>query len=361
MMKIPTICYLSEEGKLIPPYSGNIPDEILLKGYQTMCLTRHIEERMIILQRQGTITFALTSRGEEACAVASAAALSLEDWMQYQYREAGILFWRGFSPQQYMHQMFGNAKDISWGRQMPCFAGSRDLNVVIGSAPIASNIAHAAGNAYAMKLLKEKAVTICYFGEGASSEGDFHAGLTFAAVKKVPTIFFCRNNGFAISTPTCKQFATDGVAQQGFGHGIQTYRVDGNDFFAIYETVAKAKEECLKGNGPVFIEAMTHRMGAHTTSDDPTRYRLPEEVQKWEKKCPIIRLRLYLESKKLWDKQKEEEFQKKIKAEIDAAIEESKNTKKPTLHSLFEDVYFEVPQELEEQYKQLKTLFPDQE
>lgn len=358
-MNIQTISFLNEEGILIPPYNGTIPDDILIKGYQVMCLTRHIDERMITLQRQGTISFALSTRGEEACAVASAAALSLDDWMQYQYREAGIVFWRGLSPQQYIHQMFGNAKDILKGRQMPNFTGSRALNVVTGSAPIASNIAHAAGNAYAMKLLKEKAVTICYFGEGATSEGDFHAGLTFAAVKKVPAIFFCRNNGFAISTPACKQFATDGVTPQGFGHGIPAMRVDGNDFFAIYDTVAKAKEECLKGNGPILIEAITYRMGSHTTSDDPTRYRTIEDVQKWEKKCPILRLRRYLESKNLWDQEKEETYQKKIKSEVDQAIEVAKNTENPSLRSLFEDVYFEVPKDLDEQYKQLKNFFPD--
>lgn len=359
MMNIETICYLNEEGNLIPPYEGKIPEDTLIKGYQTMCLTRHMDERMITLQRQGTISFALSSKGEEACAIGSAAALSLDDWMQYQYREVGIVFWRGLTPQQYIHQMFGNAKDSQKGRQMPVFTGARSINVVVGSAPIATKIPHAAGNAYAMKLKKEKAVTICYFGDGATSEGDFHAGLTFAAVKKVPAIFFCRNNGYAISTPISKQFASNGVAPQGLGHGIQTFRIDGNDFFAIYETVSKAKEECLKGNGPIFIEAMTYRMGSHSTSDDPTRYRSSEEVQKWEKKCPILRLRRYLESKNLWNQEKEEALQKKIKSEIDAAIEVAKNTEMPPLRSLFEDVYFDVPKDLEEQYKQLKILFPD--
>jgi len=359
MMDIQTISYLNEEGQLADSYKGKIADDILLKGYQAMCLTRHMDERMITLQRQGTISFALSTRGEEACAVASAAALSNDDWMQYQYREAGIVFWRGLSPQQYIHQMFGNAKDILHGRQMPNFTGSRAINVVTGSAPIGSKIAHAAGNAYAMKLLKEKAVTICYFGEGATSEGDFHAGLTFAAVKKVPAIFFCRNNGYAISTPASKQFATDGVAPQGIGHGIKSYRVDGNDFVAIYETVALAKEECLKGDGPVLIEAMTFRMGAHTTSDDPTRYRASDDTQCWEKKCPILRLKCFLESKKVWDQEKEQALQQKIKADIDAAIEIAKNTEKPALRTLFEDVYFEVPPDLEEQYKQLKTFYPN--
>jgi pyruvate dehydrogenase E1 component alpha subunit len=359
MMEIQTICCLKEEGLLTPSYKGNIPDEILIKGYQAMCLTRHIDERMITLQRQGIISFALSTRGEEACAVASAAALSMDDWIQYQYREAGVVFWRDIPIQQYIDQMFGNANDILHGRQMPNFTGSRAINVVTGSAPIGSKIAHAAGNAYAMKFLKEKAVTICYFGEGATSEGDFHAGLTFAAVKKVPAIFFCRNNGYAISTPASKQFATEGVAPQGIGHGIQTFRVDGNDFLAIYETVALAKEICLKGDGPVLIEAMTYRMGAHTTSDDPTRYRTSEDIQLWDKKCPVLRLRTYLESKKLWDLEKEQSMQQKIKADIDAAIEVAKNTEKPALRTLFEDVYHEMTPDLEEQYKQLKTFYPD--
>ena len=326
-----------------------------------MVLTRHIDERMVTLQRQGTITFAMSSRGEEGCAVASAAALQLEDWMYPQYREAGIIFWRGFTPQQYIHHMFCNREDLIHGRQMPNHFGSRELNVVTVSSPIGTKIPHAAGCAYAMKIQKEKAVAICYFGDGASSEGDFHVGLTFAAVRKAPVIFFCRNNGYAISTPCSDQFATDGVAPEGIGHGITTYRIDGNDFFAVHETVSKARKQCLQGKGPVFIEAMTYRLGAHSTSDDPTRYRSDNEVKDWENKCPILRLRLYLEKKKLWDAKKEDHLLQEIKSEVDKAIEVAKKTPPPPLKSLVEDVYFEVPTRLQEQFERTKAFFPQQE
>ena len=236
---------------------------------------------------------------------------------------------------------------------MPNHFGSRKLNVVTVSSPIGTKIPHAAGCAYAMKIKKENSVAICYFGDGASSEGDFHVGLTFAAVRKAPVIFFCRNNGYAISTACSNQFATDGVAPQGIGHGITTYRVDGNDFFAVHETVERARKECLEGNGPIFIEAMTYRLGAHSTSDDPTCYRSDEEVKMWEKKCPILRLRRYLEKKKLWSDKHEMGLAKKIKKEIDDAIQVAKKSPNPSFHSLIEDVYFEVPKKLEEEFQEV--------
>lgn len=359
LISIPTLTYLSENGVLSKECKHKIGAESLLKGYRTMCLTRHVDERMVTLQRQGTITFAMSSKGEEACAVASAAALDEVDWMYPQYREAGVIFWRGFSVQEYVNHMFCNAEDIILGRQMPNHFGSRKLNVVTVSSPIGTKIPHAAGSAYAMKLQKQKSVSICYFGEGASSEGDFHVGLNFAAVLKAPVIFFCRNNGYAISTPCSRQFATDGVAPEGIGHGLTTFRVDGNDFFAIHETVATARKLCLEGEGPVFIEAMTYRMGAHSTSDDPTRYREEDEVKRWEKKCPVLRLKKYLEKKKLWDAAKEKEMLAEIKQEVDKAIETAKEVPRPPLDSLIKDVYFEVPPKLREQMEELKQFFPE--
>lgn len=327
----------------------DISPEILLRGYRVMVQTRHVDERMMTLQRQGIITFAMSSLGEEACAVASAAALTLEDWMYPQYREAGIMFWRGFSIQDYVHHMFGDRADLSLGRQMPNHFGARSLNVVTVSSPIGTKIPHAAGCAYAMKLQKEKAVTICYFGEGATSEGDFHAGLNFAAVRKVPAIFFCRNNGYAISTPSCRQFACEGIAAKGPAYGIPAFQVNGNDFFAVYETVKKAREFCLAGNGPVLIEAMTYRMGAHSSSDDPSLYRSDEEVASWKAKCPILRLRQYLESHELWDQQKEEALNKEITEAITSAITIAKETDRPALDDLIQHVYAEVPAKLKEQ------------
>jgi 2-oxoisovalerate dehydrogenase E1 component alpha subunit len=359
-MEFTALSYLDDDGKLSSSCKHSIPDADLVKGYVTMLTTRLVDERMITIQRQGVISFAMSSYGEEACAVASAAALEQQDWMYPQYREAGIMFWRGFTIQQYVHQMFGDKYDLGLGRQMPNHFGSRSLNVVQVSSPIGTKIPHAAGSAYAMKLQGEKAVAICYFGEGATSEGDFHAGLNFAAVRKAPVIFFCRNNGYAISTPCIRQFASEGIAPKGEGYGILSLRVDGNDFFAVHEAVSKARGHCLEGKGPVLIEAMTYRMGAHSTSDDPSLYRSEAEVKKWEKKDPVLRLGKYLRERGLWSDDKEKELVDKTTEEISAAINTAKNTPKPPLKSLFEHVYFEMPQTLKEQYEEVKSLFPEE-
>lgn len=352
--------YLNEGGELAPIFKGKIPNDLLINGYKAMVKTRYVDERMITLQRQGTITFAMSGLGEEACAVASAAALDIEDWMYPQYREAGVLFWRGFTIEQYLHQMFGDAKDLILGRQMPNHFGSRKLNVVTVSSPIGTKLPHAAGAAYAMRYFKEPHVTICYFGEGATSEGDFHTGLNFAAVRKVPCIFFCRNNGYAISTPVCRQFACASIASKGEGYGVTTYQIDGNDFFAIFETVQKAKAHGLEGKGPVLIEALTYRLGAHSTSDDPSLYRSDEEVHSWSAKCPIHRLRRYLENAKLWDENQDKEYRQSLVEEMNAAIEIAKNTTRPSLSSLIDHVYFETPQKLKEQLEEIKPFFHEE-
>lgn len=348
-----TLTYLNTSGELSSGYRHSISNVDLIKGYEVMVTTRLVDERMLTIQRQGLISFSLSSFGEEACAVASAAALHMDDWMYPQYREAGIMFWRGFTIQQFIHHMFNTGEDLTLGRQMPNHFGARALNVVSVSSPIGTKIPHAAGCAYAMKLQKEKSVAIAYFGEGATSEGDFHAGLNFAAVRKAPVIFFCRNNGYAISTPVSKQFASDGVAPKGIGYGIHTLRVDGNDFFAVHEAVQQARKHCLDDLGPVLIEAMTFRMGAHSTSDDPSVYRNDDEVKSWEKKCPILRLRNYLTNHQLWSEQQEQALFAKITQEIDQAIAIAKQTPSPPLSSMIEHVYFEVPPPLKEQYEEL--------
>lgn len=353
-MPFTTVTYLNDEGDLSSNYPLPVDDQLLLKAYQAMVATRHVDERMITLQRQGSISFAMSSLGEEACSVASAAALEMGDWMYPQYREAGIMFWRGFTIANYIHHMFGNAHDLILGRQMPNHFGSREINVVTVSSPIGTKIPHAAGCAYAMKLQKDPHIAICYFGEGAASEGDFHCGVNFAAVRKAPAIFFCRNNGYAISTPACKQYASDGIAAQGVGHGVTTFRVDGNDFFAVYEVTKRARQHCLEGKGPVLIEAMTYRLGAHSTSDDPSRYRKDEELEPWKAKDPIRRLRLYLEKQGLWDEAKQKELDTKVAEEVTQGIGMAKEAPKPPLKSLIEHVYFEVPQKLKEEFQQLQ-------
>jgi 2-oxoisovalerate dehydrogenase E1 component alpha subunit len=346
--------FLDVKGKLIGDPKYRPSDEQLVAIYKAMWKARVVDERMITLQRQGTISFAMSSLGEEATAAASAAALEVSDWLYPQYREVACLFYRGFLVQDYVHHMFCNGKDLLKGRQMPNHFGSKELNVVTVSSPIGTKISHVAGCAYAMKIQKEKSVALCYFGEGATSEGDFHAGLNFAAVLKAPAIFFCRNNGFAISTGCTKQFSSDGIAPKALAYGMEAIRVDGNDVFAVFDATREAKERCLKGEGPFLIEAMTYRMGAHSTSDDPTQYRPSGELEEWALKCPILRLKLYLMDKSLWDEEQEELLVSTLQVEVTEAINTAKKTEKPHFHSLIEDVYEEVPTVLEEQLEEVK-------
>lgn len=348
-----TVEFLDIEGNLVSDYPLQVPDSEAVKAYKIMLTTRHIDERMVILQRQGSISFCLSCLGEEACAVGSAAALNIGDWMYPQYRESGVMFWRGLSIQDFIHHMFGNKLDPTLGRQMPNHFGSRELNVVTVSSPIGTKIPHAAGAAYAMKMQGEKQCTIAYFGEGATSEGDFHAGLNFAAVRKTPTIFFCRNNGYAISTPTFRQFASEGIVPKAIGYGMPGVRVDGNDFFAVYWATHQAKERALAGEGPTLIEAMTYRMGAHSTSDDPSAYRKSEESQSWLNKDPIVRLRRYLEKKSLWDNVQEKSFQDYIKDETDRAIRTAKDTSRAPLEQMIEHVWEKPTERLKEEFSQL--------
>lgn len=359
MAPIETLTYLQPDGTLSKALPFEVPDDLVIKSYKTMVKTRLVDERMITLQRQGQISFALASFGEEAAAVGSAAALELQDWLYPQYRELGVLFYRGFSISAYLHHMFGDALDLIQGRQMPNHFGSRELNVVTVSSPIGTKIPHTAGCAYAMKLRGENAVAVCYFGEGAASEGDFHAGLNFAAVRKAPAIFFCRNNGYAISTPTKDQYASDGIAPKGIGYGMETMRIDGNDFFAVFAAVKKARAHAVAGHGPVLIEAMTYRLGGHSTSDDPTRYRKEEEVAIAKEKCPIRRLRLFLEKKGLWSELEEAKFIESVNKEITDAIEVAKKTPRPPLESLFDHVYFEMPRLLKEQLEECSHFYKE--
>jgi 2-oxoisovalerate dehydrogenase E1 component alpha subunit len=282
--------------------------------------------------------------------------LQLGDWLYPQYREVGALFYRGYSIENYIHHMFCNGKDIIKGRQMPNHFGDRALNVVTVSSPIGTKIPHAAGCAYAMKIKKEPTVALVYFGEGAASEGDFHAGLNFAAVRKAPAIFFCRNNRYAISTKSCSQYGGAGVVNKAPGYGIRGLLVDGNDVFAIYHATKVAKEICLSGHGPVLIEAATYRMGAHSTSDDPTRYRPEQEVEQWKERCPIKRLKSYLVKQSLWDEEKDKQLQERLHQETVEAIQAAKKEGPPPLHSLIEDVYEKVPPALEEQLEEIRRV-----
>lgn len=201
-------------------------------------------------------------------------------------------------------------------------------------------------------------VVACYFGEGAASEGDFHAALNIAATRSCPVIFICRNNGYAISTPTLEQYKGDGIASRGVGYGIDTIRVDGNDIWAVREATLKARELALKDGGkPVLIEAMSYRISHHSTSDDSFAYRARVEVEDWKRRDnPITRLRKYLEKRGLWSDDKETEARTRIRKEVLKAFGDAEKEKKPALRSMFTDVYEELTPELKEQMVELKDI-----
>lgn len=342
-VEIPILKVLKQDGCL---YEGaQLPDidqALATKVYKTLAFHRVLDERMVAAQRQGRVSFYMTALGEEATSVGGAAALKPQDMIMAQYREQGALMFRGFALDQFMNQMFSNEKDLGKGRQMPIHYGSKELNYMTISSPLGTQIPQAAGYAYGQKLQGLDAVTICYFGEGAASEGDFHAGLNMAAVHNAPTIFFCRNNGYAISTPSDEQYKGNGIASRGVGYGIKTLRIDGNDILAVIQATQLARAYALKESAPVLIEAMTYRLGAHSTSDDPSGYRTREEEAKWQTHDPILRMKNWMLLQNWWDETQESELFEDLRASVLAAVKVAEKIDKPDIHALITDVY-DVP------------------
>ena len=315
--RIPTFKLLKQDGSL---YKGakafDLNKEKALRIYRAMVTTRILDERMLAAQRQGRLSFYMQCTGEEAAVIGSTAALDDGDMIMAQYREQGSLVYRGFTIDEFMNQLFGNELDYGKGRQMPVHYGSSKLNYMTISSPLATQIPQATGYAYAQKLAGEGHCTITYFGEGAASEGDFHAALNMATVLRVPVIFLCRNNGYAISTPSTEQFAADGVAPRAYGYKMDVIRVDGNDILAVHEATKAARRLAVEHNRPVLIEAMTYRLAAHSSSDDPSGYRSKDEEAVWRDKDPILRMRLWLEGRKWWSEDDEKQLQETMRREV---------------------------------------------
>ncbi|XP_064484799.1 2-oxoisovalerate dehydrogenase subunit alpha, mitochondrial-like isoform X2 [Ornithodoros turicata] len=347
---------LNREGKVLEPAQDpNLSEEILVRMYHGMTILNNIDRILYESQRQGRISFYMTNYGEEATHFGSAAALDDTDLVYGQYREAGVLVWRGYPLQAFMNQCYANEMDLEKGRHMPVHYGSQDHHFVTISSPLATQLPQAAGSAYALKLAQKNNVVVCYFGEGAASEGDAHAGLNFAATLDCPVIFFCRNNGYAISTPAHEQYRGDGIVARGPGYGIASIRVDGNDVLAVYNATKAAREICLEEKRPVLIEAMTYRIGHHSTSDDSTAYRSVDEVRHWDQMDhPISRMRKYLMSKGYWDDKKEEAWKQESRKQVMQAFVRAEKAKKPPVRDMFTDVYKDMPLELQEQWEHLQ-------
>jgi 2-oxoisovalerate dehydrogenase E1 component alpha subunit len=359
-LPIPTLEILRSDGSL---YEGaeepELAQDLAIHIYRTMVFTRVLDERMVSAQRQGRLSFYLTCAGEEAAVAGSVAAFADEDMIMGQYREQAALRFRGFTARQFMTQLLSTRNDLGKGRQMPVHYGSRELHFMTISSPLATQIPQAAGYAYGQRLDArdqrdgERRCTLCYYGDGAASEGDFHAGMNMAAVLKCPVVFFCRNNGYAISTPTAEQYAGDGIASRGVGYGMQTIRVDGNDVLAVYAASLAARRIAVESCEPVLIEAMSYRLGAHSTSDDPSGYRSREEEDRWREVDPIERMRLWLCARGWWSDEEEKEAMEAYRAEVLAELKAEEKEPKPPLSELIEDVYDTPPWHLREQFDEL--------
>jgi pyruvate dehydrogenase E1 component subunit alpha len=353
MMATELMQVISEKGKVNEKQEPSIPDQDLLRLYRTMVLTRHFDDRMMKLQRQGRIGFYLQSLGEEAAHVGAAFALEPTDWIYPSYREPGAAFLRGFPLSRYVCQLIGNANDPIKGRQMPVHFSYRQGNFTSVSSPVGTQIPQAVGTAWAAKLQKDPIVVLAFFGEGATSQGDFHVGLNFAGVFKTPAILFCRNNGYAISVPIERQTASESIAIKAKAYGIAGVRVDGNDVLAVVKATREAADRGRSGEGATLIEAVTYRRGAHSSSDDPRMYRTDEEVETQRLRDPIQRFKRYLEEKKLWNDQKDAELEEQVKEEILKAVEEAEKFGNPPVESMFEDVFAELTPELKDEQEYL--------
>jgi len=325
------------------------------KLFEGMVRIRVTDARMMALQRQGRIGFYGEATGQEAAVVGSAAASEPQDWIVPALREAGVGLYRGMALDSYIAQIFGNAEDPSKGRQLPCHPCDRAHNYVVMSSCVSTQIPHAVGIAMAMKIAGDRdKVCFGYMGDGGTSEGDFHVALNFAGVSKAPCVLICQNNQWAISTPGHVQTAAESLALKGRGYGIEALRADGNDVLAVHRVVKYAADKARRGEGPTFIELLTYRVSAHSSSDDPSRYRDETVTEIWKgARDPIRRLETYLTGRGWLAAGEREALAHKVEAEVRDAIARQEAVAPPALATLIDDVY-EEPTWL--QHEQLAEL-----
>lgn len=331
---------LSEDGSFDPANTTRFDKALTLKIYRGMLWSRLMDRQFMALQRQGVLGFYAETIGQEAGSIASAATLEPQDWLVPALREHGAGLYRGMSFDNFVAQLFGNANDLTRGRQMPLHPCDRPTNYLNMSSCIASQLSHATGVAMGMKLNGDtNSVCMGYMGEGATSEGDFHVAMNFAAVRKVPIVMVCQNNQWAISTPASGQTASETFALKGIGYGMESLRADGNDMLATYEICKYAVDKARRGEGPTFIELLNYRLGAHTSSDDPSRYRDEAVTQMWrEKRDPLIRARAYLEHNAWLSDSEHEAMVAQIDATVRDTVAKQRDVPPPPIRSLIEDV-----------------------
>ncbi|WP_139489278.1 thiamine pyrophosphate-dependent dehydrogenase E1 component subunit alpha [Brevibacillus dissolubilis] len=318
-----------------------LTDQQVLDMYYYMLLARKLDERQWLLNRAGKVPFVISCQGQEAAQVGAAFAFEIgRDYFCPYYRDLGIVLVAGQSARDTMLTAFAKAEDPnSGGRQMPGHFGGKKFNILTGSSPVTTQVPHAVGIALAGRMTGKNPVVYTSFGEGSSNQGDFHEGANFAGVHKLPVIFFCENNKYAISVPLSKQLACESVADRAIGYGFKGVSIDGNDPIEVYRVVKEAVERGRNGEGPTLIEAVMYRLVPHSSDDDDRVYRSREEVEEAKKKDPIIQFANYLKSVGLMDDASEQEVLQKVQAEVDEATDYAENAPYPTPESTLDHVY----------------------
>ena len=337
---------LKPDGTLQAGEKPPIDEKETLRLYQKMLFIRLADQRALMLQRQGRFGTYAPIWGQEACQIGSAYVLQKGDWFFPAFREIGATLMAGIPLKQFFLYWMGN----EMGSRAP-----EGINMMPVSIPVGTHIPHAVGAAWAAKIRGDKIVTIAYFGDGATSKGDFHEAMNLAGVFKTPTLFFCQNNQFAISTPRSMQTASKTIAQKAIAYGFDGIQVDGNDLFAVIAATKEATEKARSGGGPTLIEGVTFRLGPHTTADDPTKYRTEEEIEPWRPLDPIVRLRLYLQEKGLWNEEIESRMTNESQREIDQAVKDAEAVPPPEAEEIFNYVFAEMTPQLKEQLEYLKS------
>ena len=343
---IEALSILDAKGGVDKQLEPSMPDDLLLDLYRAMVLGRRFDERLLALQRQGRIGTFPPISGQEAAHLGAVAAIQEDDWMVPAFRETAAEIWRGRSLESVIIGLNGYNEAATVdppGTTLPV------------SVPVGSQMLHAVGIGWAARYRKEDKVVLTFFGDGATSEGDFHEAMNFAAVFQAPVIFLCQNNQWAISIPRSKQTRSQTIAQKAVAYGMPGIQVDGNDVLAVYSAVAEAVERARAGQGPTLVECVTYRLMMHTTADDPRRYRTDEELEAWKAKDPIPRFEAYLLAKKLLTKKKIAAIGEAVQAQIQAAVDNAEAQMKTMGDPLdmFAHAYAETPPHLAAQKEEL--------
>jgi pyruvate dehydrogenase E1 component alpha subunit len=328
--------------------------EQLISAYRIMLLTRLLDQKALSLHNQGKIGSYTSSAGHEATHVGSVNGLKEQDYIFPYYRDQGVLLARGVTPEQLLNRYFGNASDEMKGRDLPNLYSYKQQKIFSNSAPIASNLQISVGYAMAAKMKHEELVTIAYFGDGATSSGEFHVALNFAGVYKAPCIFICENNQYAISVPVKRQTASENISIKAPAYGIAGETIDGNDFFAVQSAVLKARERAAKGLGATLIECVTYRYSPHSSADDWKRYRTSDEVEDWKKKDPIVRFKNELIAMSILTKDSDKEIFDQVQKQINLAAKSTETITPPSDQSFLEDVFAQTPRNLLDERAELE-------